>query len=106
MQEHNGTPFPVRYASRKLNQCKTAYATVEKECLAVVWGVRKFEKYLYGKEFILETDHQPLQYLKEAQAKNSRVLRWALSMQPFRYHIRYLPGRENVGADYLSRACE
>ena len=103
LQEFDGKPFPVRYASRKLSKCEQGYATVEKECLAVVWGVQKFQKYLYGKEFVVETDHQPLRFLQSAQLKNSRVLRWAMALQPYRYQVKYIPGRENVGADYLSR---
>jgi hypothetical protein len=106
MQEVDGKNFPVRYASRKLNKCEQAYATVEKECLAVVWAVEKFQKYLYGAQFVLETDHQPLRYLQEASLRNSRVLRWAMLLQPYRYVIRYIPGRQNVGADFFSRVEE
>ncbi|KAL8615815.1 hypothetical protein ACOMHN_048523 [Nucella lapillus] len=103
LQEYDGQKFPVKYASRKLSKCEQGYATVETECLAVVWGVQKFQKYLYGNQFTIETDHQPLTFLQEARLKNSRVLRWAMTLQPYRYHIDYIPGRENVGADYLSR---
>ncbi|KXJ13695.1 Retrovirus-related Pol polyprotein from transposon 297 [Exaiptasia diaphana] len=55
MQEHENQLFP---ASKKLSKREKAYATVEKECLAVIWAVKKFMMYLYGKEFILQTDHQ------------------------------------------------
>ncbi|KAL8606678.1 hypothetical protein ACOMHN_055353 [Nucella lapillus] len=103
LQEYDGQKFPVKYASRKLSKCEQGYATVETECLAVVWGVQKFQKYLYRNQFTIETDHQPLTFLQEARLKNSRVLRWAMALQPYRYHIDYIPGRENVGADYLSR---
>ncbi|KAL8598501.1 hypothetical protein ACOMHN_051289 [Nucella lapillus] len=103
LQKYDGQKFPVKYASRKLSKCEQGYATVETECLAVVWGVQKFQKYLYGNQFTIETDHQPLTFLQEARLKNSRVLRWAMALQPYRYHIDYIPGRENVGADYLSR---
>ena len=58
LQECDGKEFPVRYASRTISKCEQGYATVEKERLAVVWRVQKFQKYLYGKEFVLETDHQ------------------------------------------------
>ncbi|KAL8593284.1 hypothetical protein ACOMHN_009937 [Nucella lapillus] len=102
-EEYDGQKFPVKYASRKLSKCEQGYATVEAECLAVVWGVQKFQKYLYGNQFTIETDHQPLTFLQEARLKNSRVLRWAMVLQPYRYHIDYIPGRENVGVDYLSR---
>ena len=66
--------FPGQYASRELSKCGQGYTTVEKECLALVWGVQRFKKYLYGKKFVVETDHQPLGFLQEAQLNNSSLL--------------------------------
>ncbi len=79
------------------------YSVVERECLAIVWGVGKFHKYLFGREFLLETDHQPLIYLNKAKVANSRLMRWALLLQPYRMTIRAIRGSDNVGADFLSR---
>jgi hypothetical protein len=103
MQEHEGQLRPLAYQSKKLNGAESRYATVEKECLATVWGIQKFERYLYGRHFILETDHQPLKCLQR-QPTNPRLMRWALQLQPYSFTIRVIPGRENHGADYLSRA--
>jgi len=104
MQENDqGEKHPVAFASRKLLPRETRYATIERECLAIVWGVQKFESYLYGKQFILETDHHPLQYLGSTESKNGRLTRWAMTLQPFRFTIRAIKGKENVGADFLSR---
>jgi len=58
---------PVAFASRKLQLRECRYSTTERECLAIVWGVTKLQEYLYGAEFILETDHQPLHYLRQAK---------------------------------------
>jgi hypothetical protein len=104
LQEEQGDMLPVAYASRKLLSCERAYATVEKECLAVIWAVTKFERYLYGSEFVLETDHQPLAYLNKAKIANARLMRWALILQPYRFRIQAIKGSTNLGADYLSRA--
>ena len=57
MQEIAGEKFPVAYASKKLNKQQKNYSVMERECLAVVWAVLKFEPFLYGKEFVIETDH-------------------------------------------------
>lgn len=76
---------------------------VEKECLALVWGIQKFESYLYGREFLLETDHQPLLYLNRAKVANARLMRWALALQPYRFRIMAIKVSENIGADFLSR---
>jgi len=106
-EDESGVKHPIAFASRKLLPRETKYSTVEKECLAIVWAVAKFQEYLYGKEFVLETDHQPLQYLGNAQFQNGRLMRWALALQPYRFVVRAIHGRENVTADFLSRyPCE
>ena len=103
LQEEADCKLPVAYASRKLLPKEESYATVEKECLALIWAIQKFQRYLYGKYFIVETDHQPLLYLNKAKVSNARLMRWALLLQPYRFTIRAIKGSENVGADYLSR---
>src|SRR6218665_1769362 len=69
-------------------------------------GVQKFNRYLYGKEFIMETDHCGLQYLKTGSIKNARVMRWYLALQNYTFRVRYIKGSENTLADYLSRGLE
>lgn len=95
--------LPVAYASRKLKDSESVYATVEKECLAIVWAIQKFQKYLYGQKFLLETDHSPLVYLNKSKVTNPGLMRWALSVQPYRFRIKAIKGKDNVGADYVSR---
>lgn len=103
LQLENDEKLPVAYASRKLQDREQSYAVIEKECLAVVWGVQKFHQYLYGHEFLLETDHQQLTYLDKSKTENSRLMRWALLLQQYRFRIVTIKGSDNVGADYLSR---
>ncbi|KAJ8020220.1 hypothetical protein HOLleu_39750 [Holothuria leucospilota] len=104
LQETAGELFPVAYASKKFNKAQCAYSVTEKECLAIIWAVQKFQTYLYGKEFVIQTDHQPLSCIKRAKVANGRLLRWALMLQPYRYRIEIIKGSENIGADYLSRS--
>ena len=103
LQKHDDQLFPVAYASKKLSGAPKSYATVEKECLAIIWGIEKFVSYLYGRAFVLQTDHQPLKYLASAKLTNPRLLRWALKLQPLRFRVESIRGSDNVGADYLSR---
>ena len=97
-------PFPVAYASRKLLDRERKYSPIERECLAIVFGIKRFEYYLLGKEFILEVDHKPLIYLNKAKGTNDRLVRWSLSLQPFKFRLVHIAGDDNVGADFLSRS--
>ena len=103
MQQHEGKYHPVAYGSKKLTSAEQNYSTLEKECLAIVWGITKFRLYLVGKTFILQTDHKPLSYLNQAKFHNDRVMRWALALQEYDYRVEDIPGKDNVVADYLSR---
>lgn len=103
LQERDGVLKPVSYASRKLSMAETNYSTIEKECLALVWGIKRFNWYLYGNEFVLQTDHKPLEYLTSTNLGNSRLVRWSLLLQEYMFHVEYIRGSDNVGADFLSR---
>ena len=103
MQQHDERLYPVAYASKKLAPAETKYSTLEKACLCIVRGITKFRLYLAGKPFILQTDHQPLAYINNTKYQNDRIMRWALSLHGYDYTVQGIPGKNNVGADYLSR---
>ena len=104
LQEFEGEgKLPIAYASKKLLPRERNYSVIEKECLAIIWAIEKFRKYLFGEEFILECDHKPLSFMQTAKALNPRIMRWALKLQPYRFRIVAIRGQDNVGADYLSR---
>ncbi|GFR77085.1 zinc finger protein [Elysia marginata] len=56
LQESDGMLFPVAYASKKLTDREQKYSVIEREALAIVWGVKKFSLYLYGTKFTLQTE--------------------------------------------------
>ena len=97
---------PIMYASKKMLHREQNYSVGEREALAIVWAVNKFHRYLYGQHFILESDHRPLDYLQTLHSENHRIMRWSLSLQPYRYTVRYVKGSDNVTADSLSRSRE
>ncbi|XP_037781090.1 uncharacterized protein LOC119577581 [Penaeus monodon] len=103
LQSVDGVLMPIAYASRKLKDRETRYAVIEREGLAIVWAIEKFYCYLYGREFILQTDQQPLKYIKNMKNSNGRLMRWSLALQSHSFTIEYIKGQENVGADILSR---
>jgi hypothetical protein len=102
-QEHSNQLFPIAFASKKLTDREIRYSTIEKESMAIIWGIRKFSLYLHSTRFILQTDHSPLQYLNAAKFNSPRIMRWALALQSYTFDVQYIKGSENVGADFLSR---
>lgn len=103
IQEDEGQEHNILYLSRKLLPRETRYATIEKEGLAIKWALDSLRYYLMGREFILETDHRALTWINTIKDQNARMTRWYLSLQPFKFHVRYKAGKSNVTADYLSR---
>ena len=106
LQEDGDQRRPVAFISRKLCPRETRYSTIEKECLAVEWAVDSFRYYLLGRHFELETDHRALVWLNRMRDSNARITRWYLSLQPFKYTVKYRTGASNTVADSLSRAAE
>ncbi|KAL6427138.1 hypothetical protein ACFW04_008640 [Cataglyphis niger] len=95
--------LPVAYASRTLTDNELKYDTYEKEALAIVYCVKHFRPYLYGRKFTLVTDHKPLMWFKNAQDANMRILRWRLKLAEYDYEVVHKAGKTNVNADALSR---
>ena len=67
-----------------------------------MWGVSKFRLYLAGKPFALQTNHQPLNFLKDAKFRNVRIMRWALALREYDYTVKlgrllYSFGEEGLG---------
>lgn len=104
----DGSEKPIGFASRSLSQAETRYSQLDKEALAIVFGVKKFHQYLYGRHFTICTDHKPLLGLfNESRSvphmASGRVQRWALILAAYEYTIVYKPGQANANADAFSR---
>ena len=94
----DGTKRPVAYASRMLTVAEKNYSQLEKEGLAITFGIKKFHNYLYGQHFSIESDHQPLSYLFNEKKGISpmaslRIQRWALTLSAYQYTICYKTGK-------------
>ena len=97
---------PVEYASRKLTDTETRYAIIEKEALGITWACEKFDYYLVGRKFEIESDHKPLIALlgeKDLSCLPARVQRFKLRLMRYDYDIFHTPGKNMLLADALSR---
>ncbi|XP_025999364.1 uncharacterized protein K02A2.6-like [Astatotilapia calliptera] len=104
----DGQEKPIGFASRTLNAAEKNYSQLDKEGLAVIFGVQYFHKYLYGRKFMIITDHKPLislfHELKAVpQMASQRIMRWAVLLRAYEYVIKYREGKNNSNADGLSR---
>lgn len=98
-----GKDRPISYASRTLSKPELNYSTIEKELLAIVYAVTQFRPYVYGREFLLVTDHKPLVWLHNVKDPANRLVHWRLKLANYQYKIIYKPGKINSNADALSR---
>jgi transposase InsO family protein len=98
-----GKDLPVAFASRTLHGAEKNYSTTEKEFLAIVWGMKYFRPYLFGRAFTVVTDHKPLTWIMSVKDPGSRLLKWRIKMEEYEYEVVYKKGALNTNADALSR---
>ena len=77
-QREDGKPHVVYYASKTLNEAKRNYTTTEKELLAVVYALDKFQAHLVGSDIVIFTNHSALKYLLTKKNAKARLIRWVL----------------------------
>ena len=104
----DGSERPIANISKTLTDTQRRYSQIQKEALAIVFSLKKFHQFLYGRRFILVTDHRPLIALfgptkaTPALAAN-RLARWALMLSQYDYSIEYRRTADHGNADALSR---
>ena len=97
---------PIAFASRTLTDPETRYAQIEKEMLAVVFSLQKFDQYVYGRAVTIQSDHKPLAAIARKPLRNApkRLQGMLLKVQKYDVEIMYKPEPEMHLADTLSRA--
>lgn len=104
----DGSERPIAFASRTLSETERRYAQIEKEALSIVFGVKKFHKYLFGRKFTLVTDHKPLLSILGPKKgipplAAARMQHWALILAAYQYDIQYKSSEQHGNCDSLSR---
>lgn len=104
----DGSERAIQYASKTLSKTQQKYSQIDKEALAIIFGIKKFYQYLQGSKFTLITDHRPLTQIFSPTKSlpmftASRMQHYALFLQGFNYDIRYRKSELHANADCLSR---
>ena len=99
---------PIAFASRTLTDAEKNYSQIDREALAIIYGIKKFHYYLYGRKFVLFSDNQPLCHILGSRKglpslAAARILRWAIELAGYTYEVQHRPGHKNGCADALSR---
>lgn len=103
-QIQSGQPRVVAFASRGLSKSEKKYPAHKLEFLALKWAVtEKFSDYLYGVDFTVVTDSNPLTYLLTSAKLDATGYRWLSSLSTFSFRLQYRAGNRNLDADALSR---
>ncbi len=105
-KDAKGNERPIFFASRLMNEHEKKYAQVDKELLAVAWALERLDTLVYGQRVIVKTDHKPLLGLikKPMVHMSPRQQRLVSRLMRYDFALLYVPGRELVAADFLSRA--
>ena len=101
--DENNQLRPIAYYSRKLSKSEQNYSASEKEMLAIVNAIEHYKEFLYGTEFTVITDHQPLKWINTVKNPAPRLVRWIIRLENYEFEIMYRAGNKNQDADGLSR---
>lgn len=102
-QKHGTEDKPISFISRTFKKGELNKHITEKELLAIHFALKTFKPYLWGKFFIVFSDHKPLIYLYALKEPSSRLTRIRLDLEEFNFVIEHIKGKDNVVADALSR---
>ena len=102
-QTQNGKVVVIAYNGRGLNQAEKNYSTTEREALALVEGIKKFQPYLFGCKFTVITDHSSLRWLMDVKDATGLFARLSLLLQQYDFEVIHRPGKVHSNADSLSR---
>lgn len=102
-QHINGSDLPIAYASKTFNPAEAKKHTIFQEMIAIHWAINHFKPYVYGRKFKIRTDHRPLVFLFGMKEPTKKLTQMRLDLEDYNFEIEYIKGKNNVGADALSR---
>ena len=89
----------IAYASRVLTKPERQYCTTRRKMLALVWAVQHFKPYLWGRPFVVRTDHSALRWLWNFKDPQGQVARWSKILSEYDVKVQHRPGVKHGNAD-------
>lgn len=102
-QIQQGKEVVIAYSSRTLSKSERNYCTTRKELLALVFFIKQFRHYLYGKKFLARTDHKALKWLFSIKDPEGQTARWVTQLSEYDFSIEHREGKRHRNADGMSR---
>lgn len=101
--DDKGKERVIAFGGRSLNKFERNYSISERECLAIIEGIKSYHVYLADKPFIVFTDHSALKWLQSVKHDTGRLARWSILLQGYKFSVIHKKGKKNDVADALSR---
>ena len=102
-ENEKGVRKVISFGSKALTPTQQNYSTTERECLAIMEGIKQYHVYLHGAEFVVVTDHKALEWLMNHKNPTSKLMRWVMKLRGYNFTIQHRPGRQHANVDALSR---
>ena len=106
--DKDNNPLIITCGSKSLTPTQQRYATIELECLAIIWAIQKCSFYLKGlADFLVMTDHRPLEGIFKKSLEemvNPRLQRMREKVTGYSFTVKWVAGKTHFIADALSRA--
>lgn len=104
----DGRTKAIAHASRTLVAAEKNYSQIEKEALSIIFGITKYNRFLHGRSFILQTDHKPLLTIFGSKKgipthTANRLQRWAVTLLNYQFKMEHVSSKKLGHADALSR---
>ncbi|GBN44736.1 Retrovirus-related Pol polyprotein from transposon 17.6 [Araneus ventricosus] len=93
-RDEKNEKHPILYLSKKIFR-----RTTDKKCAAIIYAIKKLKYCLDGQNFTIETDHNPLVWLRTNAGSNPRLMKWSLELHPFQYKVIHKAGKKHLNAD-------
>jgi hypothetical protein len=101
--DDGGRDHPIAFSSKQLSAPEHNYTTTERECLAMIFSVKKYRHYLLMNQVVFFVDHNAIIYLVNKPELSGRLVHWMLLLTKFDYTVQYKPRKKHLQADHLFR---